>query len=66
MQDDKDTELRIAIMRLMEFRHEVLRPLWKSYDDRVYRYDNDSMSATHITLRLMENPVWHRLEDALK
>jgi hypothetical protein len=63
---ESDTELREAVKRLMAFRHEVLRPLRKSYDDKNYSYYADNNSGTMHTLRLMNDPVWHRVEEALK
>lgn len=61
-----ENELLTALKRLMEFRAENLRTLGKSYDDGQHpsAYARD-YTMMHM-LRLLNNPVWHRLEELLK
>ena len=64
--DFRDADLRAAVERLMAFRANTLRDLRLSYDDHLHHpYSSAGGNARH-TLALMQNPLWHAVEEALR
>lgn len=55
------TELRAAVEKLMEFRHELLRRSLYSYRT-LERYSSSGTAE----LKILNDPVWHRLEEVLR
>lgn len=60
----RDAELRSAVTRLLAFRKQALSDLRISYDDKQYHwYGSDNARRT---LLLMNDPLWHAVEESLK
>ncbi len=53
-------ELREAVEKLMEFRHELLRRSLYSYRTP------ERYSSGTVDLKILNDVVWHRLEEILK
>lgn len=64
--DGRDVELREAVRRLMAFRKQMLDSLRLSYDDHHYHFYAEEAGGARHTLKLMDGPVWHNLEEALR